>query len=262
MRAYWKAFLIAAQDVLAYRANTFFLLSTVIVPPLAVFFLWQTVLGGEAMLGAYTLRAMITYYIVTGFFVMNTPLAAWTDIGEEIRDGTVALWLVRPLSHYGLFFARVLGMSVPIWGLDLVGAAGVAAILHRYFQLQTDPLRIVAAVLLWLGGVVLGFTWGYLLNLVAFWTERSTGTVSLAYEAVVFLAGGVVPLDLLPVRELWTFLPFRFCGWLPTQVYLGRVALSDLPREFLTLFLWWAALFLLARVVWKRGLARFQGPGG
>lgn len=261
-RACWKAFLIEMQSTFCYRANVFFYLTAVLIPPLAVFFLWHTVLGEGTTLGTYSLSTMVTYYIVTSFFVGNTPFSAWITIGESIRDGSLASWLVRPASHYGIFLGRILGSWVPFWLIGLGGTACVAAILHRYFELQTDPVRILVAVLLWLGGVVLGFTWGYLVNLVAFWTERATGTVILTEQAAAFLAGGIVPLDLLPLKELWQVLPFRFAGWLPAQVYLGRVDMAIIPLELTKLLAWFLVLFGLTRLIWRRGLARFQGAGG
>lgn len=262
MTAYWEAFLIEMQSTLRYRANVLFYLTAVLIPPLAIFFLWQTLLGQGATLGSYDLKAMVTYYLITQFFIANTPFSAWVEIGESIRDGRLALWLIRPACHYGLYLGRLLGSWVPFWVMGLVGTAGVAALLHRYFQLQTDLLYLITAFLLWFGGVLLGFTWGYLLNLVAFWTGRATGTVVLAEQAALFLAGGVVPLDLLPLKELWLFFPFRFAGWLPAQVYLGRLGGEELILEVLKLFAWLIAFFTMVRVLWKRGLQRFQGAGG
>jgi len=261
MRAYKSAFFLQMQSTLCYRANILFYLTAVLIPPLAIFFLWRTVLGEVDALGAYDLGTMITYYVVVQFFIAHTPFSAWVEIGESIRDGSLTLWLVRPANHYGLYLGRLLGSWVPFWLLGLGGTAGVAALLHRYFQFQTDPVLIGAAVLMWLGGVILGFTWGYMLNLVAFWTERATGMVVLAEQAASFLAGGVIPLDLLPLQELWLFLPFRFAGWLPTQIYLGRVSRSELPLEFLKLLIWLMAFCVLVQWLWRRGLRRFAGVG-
>ena len=261
MRAYAQAFLVELQVILRYRANVLAYLSYVLIPPVAVFFLWKTVLGEGGRLGTYDLKAMVTYYLVTQFFLANTTFAAWSDIGEEIRNGRLVLWLLRPAGHYGLYLSRFLGSWVPYWGMSLLGTAAVAAVLHRYFQLQADPRLVLAALVFWLGGVVLAFTWGYLLNLTAFWTERALGVLLMTDAVATFLAGGVIPLDLLPLRELWLFLPFRYAGWLPTQIYLGRVPLEALPLEFLELLAWFVVLWLTVKLVWHRGLMRFQGAG-
>jgi len=139
LRPYLRALQVQTQVTLRYRGNVFAFLSYVLIPPLAVFFLWRAVLGGERALGGYDLSTMVTYYIVTQYFVANTAFSAWTDIGEEIRDGRLTLWLLRPASHYGLYFARNIGGWIPYWTVGLLGAAAVAGILHRYFRRVCPP---------------------------------------------------------------------------------------------------------------------------
>ena len=53
MRPYWSPFTLLFQDRLRYRANAVFYLSLVVVPPLAMFFLWRAVLGEAGQFGTY-----------------------------------------------------------------------------------------------------------------------------------------------------------------------------------------------------------------
>ena len=238
-----------------------FFLTLVLIRPLALYFLWRTLLGNGGDIGAYDLPAMVTYYVVTQFFVVNTPFGAWADIGNSIRNGSLSLWLTRPANHFGLFLAQVLGNMLFLWLIGLGGIAVVALLLGSSFQLQTNPALVLAALTFWLGGVVLGYAFGYMLNLVAFWTQRVSGLSNLADLLVGFLSGSVIPLDLLPARGLWLWLPFRFAGWFPAQVYLGRVSWSEMPAQFAWLSLWLLAFVGLAGLMWRAGLRRFQGAG-
>ena len=63
---------------------------------------------------------MVTYYVVTKFFV-SLQSSAWTDIGEDIREGQLGRWLVRPASHFGLFLARSLGVTAALASVSLLG---------------------------------------------------------------------------------------------------------------------------------------------
>ncbi len=262
LRPYLRLLATETQVTLAYRGSVLAYLSAVLIPPLAVSFLWRAVLGRGGSLAGYDLPAMVTYYIVVQYFVAHTPFSAWTEIGEEIRDGRLSLWLSRPLGHYGMCLARNLGAWIPYWAMGLVGAAAVAGILHRYFLLPGEPWRVPVAVGFWLLGVALAFTWGYTLNLLSFWTQRSTGIVLMADAVAVFLSGGLVPLDILPLKEVWLLLPFRFAGWLPTQIFLGRVGFAELPRELGLLLAWLLAFLLIRKLIWHLGLRRYQGAGG
>lgn len=261
MRAYKAAFVVGLQTGLRYKLNAFFYLSSVLVPPVAVYFLWRAVLGAGGSLGSYDLGTMVTYYVVTQFFVANAP-GTWTQVGNSIRDGRLSLWLVRPASHYGLDLVLGISNLSVLWLVSLCGLIAIALVLQPYFRWQTDPVLVLAALLLWFGGVILSFTLVYLLNLLAFWLERVDGMLGLVGQVTPFLSGSVIPLDLLPLRQFWLLLPFRFAGWLPVQVYLGRVSKQDIPFEFAGLLAWLCALFALSQWVWRRGLRRFQGAGG
>lgn len=262
LRPYWATLLLDLQTVVRFRLNVLLFLTAVLIPPLAVFFLWRTVLGAEGAIGTYDLRSMVTYYLVVQFMVANTPHTASYEIRENIYDGRLAVWLTRPCSYFTLYLARVIGSWIPFWLFGAVGTSVVALVLRKYVQLPPQPALFAQALLLWLGGVVLGFTWGYLINLTAFWTERAVGVVTVADAVVFFLAGGVLPLELLPVHWLWHVLPFRFFGWVPAQVFLGRLDVAAIGREWIKLGMWLLALLWVSRLVWRRGLRRFQGPGG
>lgn len=262
MRAYFRSLAVETKVTLTYRGSVLAFLSAITIPPLAVFFLWRTVLGAGGSLGDYDLSAMVTYYIVVGFFVANTPFTAWSEISEEIRGGRLALWLLRPAGHYGLYLSRNLGAWIPYWIMGLMGAAAVAGILHRYFHLPGDWWRVPVSIGFWILGVMLAFTLGYILHLLAFWTARTDGIMVVADVAATFLAGGFVPLDILPLREVWLFLPLRFAGWFPAQIFLGRVDPIELPRE-LGLLLGWLLLLTLVRLaIWRFGLRRYRAAGG
>ena len=112
------------------------------------------------------------------------------------------------------------------------------------------------AIGFWLLGVVLAFTWGYILNLLVFRTERTGGLIGVADVAAAFLAGGFVPLDILPLHGLWLVLPFRFAGWFPAQIFSGRVKFAELPRELGLLLRWLLLLPLIRLTIWQLGLRR------
>ncbi|RLE32494.1 hypothetical protein DRJ58_05260, partial [Candidatus Acetothermia bacterium] len=103
-------------------------------------------------------------------------------------------------------------------------------------------------------------SWGwcspYILNLLVFRTERTGGLIGVADVAAAFLAGGFVPLDILPLHGLWLVLPFRFAGWFPAQIFSGRVKFAELPRELGLLLRWLLLLPLIRLTIWQLGLRR------
>lgn len=262
LRPYYGSLKMEMKNSLAYKANLFFYLTYVVIPPLAIFFLWSFVLEDGKSIASYDLNSMVTYFVITQLFVSNTPFSAWREIGDEIRNGDLSLWLVKPIDHYLLYLARLIGSWIPLWIISFGGVTVVILILYNYIKFQADILVIVAALVFWLGGVVFGFTMGYLLNLLAFWTERSSGALLLSSSAAYFLSGAVFPLDILPFKKIWLALPYKYSGYFPAQIYLGRVLPPEWPIEFMKLCFWILITIIASKIVWRIGIKHYQAAGG
>lgn len=261
-KPYIEALKTELKKSIFYKVNSLFYLSVVIIPPIAIFFLWKSVLSGGGSIGQYNLSMMVTYYIVTQFFVMNTPYSAWIEIGESIKNGNISIWLGKPINHYVLHFSRLIGAWIIQWIFGLCGVMVVFLLLSYYIVLPKEMWRYMLSLLFWLGGVVIGFSYGYILNLLSFWLERSVYLIYFSEGVIALLSGAIVPLDLLPLKKIWLFLPFRFCGYMPAQVFLGNLTLKESMFEFLIMILWICFFVFLSNFTLKRGLKKFEAAGG
>jgi ABC-2 type transport system permease protein len=74
----------------------------------------------------------------------------------------------------------------------------------------------------------------------------------------------LLPLELLPdsLRVVAWALPFQYIYYVPMSVLLGRLDGNELWSALAVQAAWAAALALLARAVWRRGLRRYEAVGG
>jgi ABC-2 type transport system permease protein len=93
--------------------------------------------------------------------------------------------------------------------------------------------------------VVISFAWRFLINLTAFWTTDARGLGAVAFAAVYFLSGLVIPLRFFPdwARDAALALPFAGILQTPADVFLERTAGADLFWP-LGLQVFWAVVFL------------------
>jgi len=54
---------------------------------------------------------------------------------------------------------------------------------------------------------------------------------------------------------MWT--PFPYGIFFPVSIYMGKVAGAALAQDLFIQFMWVAATYALARMVWQRGAALF-----
>lgn len=262
LKGYIEALKFEIKVSLQYKMNTVFYLSLVIIPPLAMFFLWRNILYGGKTLGSYDFKTIITYYFLVQFFVSNTPFLAWLEIGDSIKNGKIDLWLLKPVNHYLFYFFRITGAWVIYWFFSIIGILILFFFLKDYIFLQVNIIKILMSFIFWIGGIFIGFTYGYILNILSFYYEKSHSIFTFSETIAYILSGSIIPLDILPFNFLWNILPFRYCGFIPAQILIGKFSYFQILIEFLKFCSWVIILTLLTKYLWKNGLKKHQSAGG
>jgi ABC-2 type transport system permease protein len=249
------------SEAVAYRAEMFvWVLSTTM--PFIMLALW-TAVSREGPVGRYGSQDFVRYFLAA--FVVRQMTGAWAAwmINYEVRQGTLAMRLLRPIS--------------PLWGY---AAENLGAMPMRLFVVV--PVALVSVNLVgW--SAVPRTVWGWAFFLVAlfgawlisFLANVAIGTMSLYMEsstklmdvwvALFFVCSGYLyPVELFPpmVRTLIDWLPFRYQIGLPVELMTNahdfQVALGLLGRQWL----WVGLMLFISLGLWNRGLKRFAAFGG
>jgi ABC-2 type transport system permease protein len=250
------------QDALAYRAEMFvWILSTTM--PLVMLAMWHSV-ASEAPVGRMGPADMTRYFLCT--FIVRQLTGCWISfiINGEIKDGTLALRLLRPV-HPLLGYATLGFAHVPLRALLSVPLAVVALVVTSGIEsLPRSPAMLVAL----LASVVLGFSISLLTNLII-------GTLALflgssqklmdAWTAVYFvLSGYLIPTDIMPpwLRTVAITLPFRYQLGVPVEIMTGAHDVGSALDLCVAQLAWVVAMGFALAWVWRRGVRRFEAYGG
>ena len=136
-------------------------------------------------------------------------------------------------------------------------------IFHPPFMIQTNILSITLCLFSLILGIILYFFISVAISFIGFWSNETWGPRFIFYQTVGFLAGSLLPLDILP-KSLYTilqYLPFSYLIYFPTKLYLGEVSASDTMRGFAILVIWIGLMYLLVKQVWARGLKEYTAQG-
>jgi ABC-2 type transport system permease protein len=260
MRAYATMARLSMRTSFAYRqayamgmaASCFGLVATVA--------LWAALLSGGVQLGGFTLFEMKGYLLVsfaTGW--LGNAVGEWS-LAQRIRDGHVALDLVRPIETQRLMFAQVFG-GFP---MELV----IIAVVWTGFVLLAGPVPAphnAALVLVSLLLVIpIRFGLGFLTCQVVFWTQNFHG-VSWASNAISqVLSGSLVPLALMPswLRATAAVLPFASLTSTPALIYLGKVGGTAAISLVGIQAFWAVALWLLGHSAFRAASRQVTIHGG
>jgi ABC-2 type transport system permease protein len=265
---YWPFATGVMQRRLAYKIAFFMRIFGGLVQVFILASLWDAIFRSspEPLLQGYD-RAGILSYVVMSWFVgqlVNVGVE-WT-VAMEIRQGQIAVNLVRPVNY----FARLLAESGGHVLLNLVsvvvpGWLLLQAILGFGMGLPLPDLGRVGLFLLSLGfAFTLSFLVNFLFALSAFWLTYVFGFIMLKIALVRLFTGELIPLAFFPagIGRVFEYLPFAGMVATPVGIYLGTYSGLDVLRVLAIQAVWVLVLLGATRLAWKGALRRLTVSGG
>lgn len=268
MKKYWHVINIGIQNNLAYRFN--FLARTLfgLIPLTAMLMLWRTIYAGkapDALVGAYTLAEMISYYlVVTVVSALTTVSEDDWQIAADIRDGNINHFLAKPMDYLGyrlcLFFSGRL-IYVAVAALPL---AGFIFLLREYVRLPADAATVIWFALSVVLTALLQFFISYALAMLAFWVLEVSTFIFIVYAFEYIASGHLFPLDILPagLQRVLAFTPFPYELYFTVSICMGKVTGLQLLQGLAVQAFWVAAAYGAARWAWQRGIRHYAAAGG
>jgi ABC-2 type transport system permease protein len=252
---------VGLAEAVSYRAELLvWLLSTNM--PLVMLALWSAV-ARDAPVGRFEQRDFLAYYLAA--LVVRLMTGAWVvwELTFEIRQGTLAYRLLRPL-HPLVAYAAENVAAMPLRLAVSLPVAGLALWLTAGERLTRDPLLLALFPLAVLGGWLITFLAMALVGTLAFRVDSATSLFEIWMGLFGVFSGYLVPLELFPawLQALARFLPFRYMLGFPVEMIIGMTPRTEALAELAVQWTFVLLLFLGARAAWSLGLRRFAALGG
>ena len=261
MTAFPALLRVGAAQAIAYRAEMIvWMLATTM--PLVMLALWTSVARG-APIGRYGEAQFVAYFLAT--FIVRQLTGAWAFyvMNVEIRDGTLAMRLLRPVHPLWAYAAEGVA-AIPLRVLLSLPVALFAFAWVARGTLTHDPALWAA----WIVSIVLGWLLTLFVNFVvgcaAFFTESSFKMMDVWLVFYFVFSGYLIPIDLFPpgLRAIVDWLPFRYQIGLPVEIMTGAHTRAETWRLLAAQAAWVGALAAATVVSWRRGVHKFEAYGG
>ncbi len=263
MRSYLAVLRGAILDSLAYRAGFLLVIFGNLLYICVAYFLWRSIYQNTTSIHGLTFNEAFIYVALgSSVFVLLKTYADWW-ISHEIMDGTISIYLTRPMDYQ--FYA----MNVSL-GFMLVSLAAMTIptflVLTLFFQV-TFPLGpgLILFPFSLLLAFLLNFFFDYITGLCAFYTESIWGISTSKEILISILAGALVPLQFFPegIQKILLLLPFQ-------AIYYTPLMLITRPNQDLgTLFsmlgvqiFWVVILFIVTRLFYNQAIKVLRVAGG
>jgi len=265
LRAYPAFTATAFQSRLAYRNQVWSGMFGDLVFIFARIAIWMSLYGSmnAADVDGVTLPDMITYALLAGPVLLWDYQRLLYSVGETVKSGDVAIYLLKPL-HYpayllanqmGNFLFELVVMTLPVVVIVAIafGLLPPASLFHG-----------LAFLAYWLLSFAMLFVLVTLLGLAAFWLMTAQSLDWFFNATMTLLSGGLVPLWFFPgwLAAIAGHLPFAWVSYYPAAVYLGQLDPDHAILYFGIGLAWLIALTLALTWLWAKARHRLIVQGG
>ena len=258
---YWAIFRTQLVNSLAYPIDLLGR-SLLIVLFMWIFMnLWRVTYGatGASSIAGLTL-ADTMWYLMMAEAVMLSKHELSETISEQVKDGSVAYLLNKPINFILYHFAAGFGDSVLAFGGNLIiGSAVVWLMVGAPPAITGWLLAAVAVLFAWL----LDFCFSALIGLSAFVVEDSKAFRWIYQKFLLVLGGLLIPLDFFPawLQTISLNLPFAWIIYGPARLFVDP-SLARLGAVLTQQGIWLAVIGGAAWLCYRWAVARLVINGG
>lgn len=261
MRKYIILTRLAIQNALAYRGPMVVWLLCNILALVTMIAVWNSATA-TGLIAGYTKNELTSYYVASLFLQWLTGWYPFYWIRTEIRDGSVANMLTKPMSFYWRVFAGESGWHIVSTPIGVLTSVIVALFIPNHLVFSFG-LNFWIAILASLLSIFVVFTTSLCMGLLAFWLTNLNTLDSTFWAAKIFLGGQGIPISFLPLPLLYVvkLLPFRYMFSFPLEVYFNKLSSGEIMFGFGIQILWIVLLTLLYKVLWTKGRRAYTSFG-
>ena len=256
------------QNLVIYRLNFIGFVIGGLIYCFVMFYLWKAVFdsnGGGAFLG-FSMTDMVIYLFLsntTGQLIFSNVS---NDVGEEIRDGSITMRLLKPVNtdlsymftELGTVLMKLVVLLFPmILGLEI----------YRCFITGTLMFSAVNC-LIYLFSAVLAYIISFRVNLcfgfIAFYVKNLWGIGILKNSVINFLSGSLIPLAFMPegLRVCLEYLPFASMSYTPVMIYMGKYGTYEMLFRIGIQIVWAILMYGLSKLIWFGAIKKLCVQGG
>ena len=251
------------QHAVQYRFNLVVDLVLTTAEPIVYLAVWQLVAnssGGEV--DGFTSGRFAAYYVTFGFVRLCMQSGSPGNWQHLVQRGDLSGYLLLPLHPVHIDMATWLGFCLA----RAVAWVPVGAILVVAYRpdFDTSVWQVAAFIASLVPALVMRTLINDIIGMTSFWFVSIVAIDGVMRIAENLLSGRIVPPDLLPgwAQTLSKALPFEWGFAFPIEALIGPISTAALLRGLAMQLLWVVVLWMLMRLVWRRGVRRYGAVSG
>jgi ABC-2 type transport system permease protein len=237
--------------MLAYRTNYYTGILIYSINIGAYYFLWSAIYGGKEEIQGLSILQMTTYVAVSwmarAFYFNNLD----REMALEIKEGKVAIELIRPYNYLGM--KTMQGLGEGIFRMFFFSVPGLIIVAFIF------PLQFSWDVSVW-GMFTISILLSFLINtelnlltgITTFFLYNNTGLIRAKRVVIDLFSGLLLPISFFPgwAQEMMRFLPFQGISYIPSMIFTNGFTDQQAWDGILHQLIWVVILILPIQILW------------
>jgi ABC-2 type transport system permease protein len=244
-----------------YRMEVFTNIGSLVLRVYLLKCLWTALYSQNVAPINLPLHGMITYATVALLMSLILEVDGTRMIRDAVREGNIAMVLMKPISAPLYFFSDGLGQT--LLHVILVIPCLLFALLIVHVDVP-DAATFAVFLLAFLIGYGVNFFLNFLMNSIAFWTLETFAMQLIVRWASDLLSGQIIPLTFFPglLGNLLFALPFAAIYSTPLLIYVGIIPRDQWALALAVQVMWLVLFGALSAFVWRAAQRRVVIQGG
>lgn len=245
-----------------YKFNLYSMIFSSLVIFFVEYALWKAVYNNKQNLSGLTFINMFSY-IIFGH-ILRKFLGEGVDevIGQQYRDGSIVVDMVKPISIVFKSFYDDLGRG--IFQMIALAIPLIPILLLSNKAYIISPTRIIVFLIMSFFAYVIYFIIGYILGIISFWTQSNIGIYMIKTACFGIFSGSFIPFDLYPqwLVKIANILPFKATYYFPVSTIMKDYEYKFLLGLFTIQLFWIGILIIILLFIKKQALKKLTVQGG
>ncbi|OIJ17254.1 daunorubicin ABC transporter permease [Anaerobacillus alkalilacustris] len=263
MSKYFEMIRVRFLMMLAYRTNYYSGILIYSINIGAYYFLWTAIYGGKEEIQGLSVIQMTTYVAVAwmarAFYFNNID----REIASEIKDGKVAIEMIRPYNYLGMKTMQGLGEGV--FRLVFFSVPGMFIVAFLF------PLNFSANLTTW-GLFFISLLFSFIVNtqinlltgIMTFFLFNNSGLIRAKRVVIDLFSGLLLPISFYPIwaQTVMTYLPFQAISYIPSMIFTEGFVGQEIYSALILQMIWVAILLIPIQLLWLIAKKQLIVQGG
>ena len=249
--------------MLAYRTNYYSGILIYSINIGAYYFLWTAIYGGKESIQGLSVLQMTTYiaiaWMARAFYFNNID----REIATEIKEGKVAIELIRPYNYLGM--KTMQGLGEGIFRLAFFSVPGMV-IVGLIF-----PLELSSNLVTW-GYFGLSIVFSFIINsqinlltgMMTFFLFNNDGLIRAKRVVIDLFSGLLLPISFYPIwaQDVMGYFPFQAISYIPSMIFTEGFTGGEIVRAIMFQGFWSVILLIPIQLLWSLAKKQLIVQGG